>query len=652
MTEDPRHRLISTRVSPMVEMARWIFELYKIPYAEQAHAPVMHLLATGAAGGGPEVPVVVTSEGVWRGAREFLVNFDSKSPPQARLLGSTDAERATNLAFIDELFALLLRQVRRYVYFHLLPHRRVLTPSVIEGAPWWEKFVVRVFYPLWRPLLGKALDFSPDLIRDAPRDIERALELVEDRLSDGRRFLSGNKPGILDIVFASLAAPVVFPEEYGAKLPAIGDLPEELRNFVSKGRGRRAGELVLETYRTARTEPQKPLRFKKKSLSILNSSFAQRVSIIGAKFLVRFVPRLVVGRFAVVSRWNDVQDALKRDTEFLIAPVNGPPIEEINGPFVLGMDRSEVLEREQGWMYGALSTVDLEGIRARVETEAKFLLSAAQNTRERNIDVVNGYARLVAARTAISVFGVPGASEADYMRVTRWIFQHAFLNVFKNEQIRSRALSAAADLRSWTLTEIARRKAGANGKSDLMSALLIQQGKSPEFLDDDGIRRTLMGMLVGAVDTTATVVAHCVSVILADDRLRKSALADVNDPERFLGWCWDTLRFYPHNPVLIRHALAGTEIRGKKLKRDSTAILNTLGAMHDGEAFPAPEQANPERPLKLYLHFSGGLHPCAGRAINAVQVPELVRQLLLHGASDMGTARFDGPFIDKLLVRV
>lgn len=650
--ENPRHRLISARVSPMVEMARWIFELYNIPYAEQAHAPVIHIIATLKARGGFEVPVVVTPEGVWRGAREFLINIDAKSPPTHRLLGETDDERAENIAFIDKLFTLLLKQVRRYVYFHLLPHRSVLSPIVVEGAPHWEKFVVEKFYPLWRRLMGKALDFSPNLIQDAPGDIDRAFKVVEERLADGRRFLSGDKPGILDVVFSSLAAPVVFPTEYGAMLPAIDDLPVELRGFISECRNRRAGKVVLETYTVARTESQKLLRYKKRSISLLNLFFGRTMQVKVAKLLVRFAPRLVVGRFAVVSRWNDVQEALKRDTEFLIAPINGPRIEEINGPFVLGMDRGEVLVREQRQMYAALSTIDLADIRARVQKEAKFLLEAAQKTRERKIEVVNGYARLAAARTAISLFGVSGPSEAEFMRVARWIFQHTFLNIQGNEEVRNKALSASKDLKEWTLNEIARRHSGLDGKNDLMSALLARRGEDAEALDNDGVRRTLMGMLVGAVDTTATAVAHCAAVLLSDADLQKSALADVNNPDKFVGWCWEALRFYPHNGLLLRHASAGTKIVGKELRRDTTVVLNTLGAMHDSEAFSSPHQMNPERPLKRYLHFGGGLHPCAGRAVNAVQVPELVRQLFLHSASKPETPRFDGPFIDELLVRL
>ena len=42
--EAPRYVMVSARVSPMVELARWLFERHRIPYEEQAHAPLLHVL--------------------------------------------------------------------------------------------------------------------------------------------------------------------------------------------------------------------------------------------------------------------------------------------------------------------------------------------------------------------------------------------------------------------------------------------------------------------------------------------------------------------------------------------------------------------------------------------------------------------------------
>lgn len=45
--ERPRHTIVSARISPSVELARWLFERYRIPYHEQPHAPGLHARAAG-----------------------------------------------------------------------------------------------------------------------------------------------------------------------------------------------------------------------------------------------------------------------------------------------------------------------------------------------------------------------------------------------------------------------------------------------------------------------------------------------------------------------------------------------------------------------------------------------------------------------------
>src|SRR5687767_6969803 len=132
-SEQPRHMMISARVSPMVELARWLFERYHIPYFEEAHAPMLHVLATRRRGGGNEVPVVVSAEGVWKGARELLQAFDAKTRPGQRLFGESEEQRRATESFLDRLLDQLLLTVRRYVYFHMLPNKAALHPVATEG---------------------------------------------------------------------------------------------------------------------------------------------------------------------------------------------------------------------------------------------------------------------------------------------------------------------------------------------------------------------------------------------------------------------------------------------------------------------------------------------------------------------------------------
>ena len=44
-------------------------------------------------------------------------------------------------------------------------------------------------------------------------------------------------------------------------------------------------------------------------------------------------------KIVLATRHEDVMEVLKRDLDFLIAPVNAERMEQVNGPFILGMDR-------------------------------------------------------------------------------------------------------------------------------------------------------------------------------------------------------------------------------------------------------------------------------------------------------------------------
>ena len=72
--------------------------------------------------------------------------------------------------------------------------------------------------------------------------------------------------------------------------------------------------------------------------------------------------------------------------------------------------------------------------------------------------------------------------------------------------------------------------------------------------------------------------------------------------------------------------------------------------MFDETAFPEPLAMRPDRTASSYLHFGGGLHPCAGRAVNAFQIPLLVGALIRRGVRSVGAVEWAGPFPDRLIV--
>jgi cytochrome P450 len=342
---------------------------------------------------------------------------------------------------------------------------------------------------------------------------------------------------------------------------------------------------------------------------------------------------------------DDVSQMLARDLDFRIAPINEQKIGEVNGPFILGMDRSPPLELERRALYSALAAVDLDKLEDGLRRRAKASLAKLPD----RFDALQDFARPLAAGTASQLFGIAPKDQALFQEVARAIFAHTFLNLGDDKAIRARAMQAAPLMKEWFEKEIARRQKSSQLGEDLMGHLLRQKLLKADF---EGVRRTLGGMLVGSIDTTVTCVSNILDVMFRNDGLRAAFRHELAAGRSGYGLCLEALRVLPHNPIVLREAHAATTLAGREVKANERVIAWTQAAMRDAAAFPEPKRLYPDRPLGSYLHFGAGLHPCAGRAVNAFQLPILVGALLEAGAVRAGKTGFAGPFPDRLPVRL
>ncbi len=376
--------------------------------------------------------------------------------------------------------------------------------------------------------------------------------------------------------------------------------------------------------------------------SLLSSQWLQETAAhAGAALAAAWGRPFRVGTKVIVARHEHVTEALQRDLDFLIAPVNETRMDEVNGPFVLGMDRCATLVTERQGLYRALSQVDLESVRREAMARAAEIIASSRH----ELDIVGDFARPIAAGTAVSLFGIKGTNARTFEDVARAVFAHTFLNLSDDKVVKERALRAAKLMRQWFDAEIAKRRASRQFGEDMMGFLLR------DSVDDAYVRRTLGGMLVGSIDTTASSVAKIVSVIGKDKYLAAGIAADAADAARMAGWCNEALRRWPHNPILLRRAAADTTLAGTAINRNDDVVLWTHAAMFDAEAFRNPRIMLPNRPVASYLHFGAGLHPCAGRAINAFQIPLLVGDLVRRGIDSVGPVEWAGPFPARLVVK-
>lgn len=374
--------------------------------------------------------------------------------------------------------------------------------------------------------------------------------------------------------------------------------------------------------------------------------------------LRRFAPILVIGKRAVISRHADVVEVLTRDTDFTISQINAPNINRLDGPFILGMDRSAQYDREAGLLHQAVRREDLARIRTLVRNQAEAIISALRS--QRRLDVVNDVARVVAVRTVASYFGMPGPDEPTMMGWLRDIFHDVFLNLTNNKKVRAAALRSGGELRAHMDRVIAQRKKEALAgppPEDVLGRLLALEGAANPWLDDDTVRRNLSGLIVGAVETTSMLVTLILQELLRRPAVlpqaRKAALA--GDIEKVRRYAYEAGRFNPQTPMLFRFCPVETELakgtpRARRIPAGTTMVLGTLSAMFDREGFVSPSEFRIDRDVE-YLHFGLGMHRCFGYLINDVQIPEIVAALLrLPGLRRAGCLEYDGPFPQRMLV--
>jgi glutathione S-transferase len=238
-------RLITIPISHYCEKARWALDRAGIPYAEERHLQLIHMLAARRAGGGRTVPVLVTEAG-------------------SVLADSSDILRWAGVPEAAELEAWLDRDLgpegRRWMYHHTLPHTRALAPWILAGVPRWERAAFRWGIRGVEPAIRRLLDVDAGTAAASLERVDAVFDAVAERLADGRRFLAGDRFTAADLTFAALAAPVVLPAGYGSPLPPLDALPAAMAREVQRLRAHPAGGFATRMYAEERHASGDPRR--------------------------------------------------------------------------------------------------------------------------------------------------------------------------------------------------------------------------------------------------------------------------------------------------------------------------------------------------------------------------------------------------------
>jgi cytochrome P450 len=375
---------------------------------------------------------------------------------------------------------------------------------------------------------------------------------------------------------------------------------------------------------------------------------------------------LPVGRWGNnvwVARYAGVTHVLEHSADFSVVPIYGRKMQRTSGEFYLGMDDGAQYQRERQLTNRALAALGVERYRTLCGQFAEEALQSCAAAGE--LDVVQELSWVVPLRLCGAYFGVPGPDPRSLARWMRYIFQHLFLNLNDDPVVAERAESLSLELRAYLDRLIAEKKAelqrGTLGdNSDFLSELVRASLASESPVDDVALRSNLGGVVLGSVDT----VSRCAINVLEELLERPEQLAAVRraaqagDRATVARYVFEALRFFPHNPLIVRQTLQPTTVPGRSgravpIAAGRRVFALTYSAMFDPARIESPERFDSQRGDLSQLQFGFGLHRCFGERLALLAVPEILMPLLrLEGlarvAGAAGRVVPDGPFPDHL----
>jgi glutathione S-transferase len=249
----PDHRILVTiPISHFCEKARWALERAGLEYEERRHIQLVHWLAAKRWGGGMTAPVLAAPEGVYAQSRDIVRYADEHLPPESRLYPSDSAVRAEVDALEARFDAVLGVEGRRWLYHEVFKDARRFSSYNLTGVPEWERRMFPFVLSPAKVVIRRYLHIDEDTVATALRLVDEELDHVAGVLSDGRRFLAGERFSAADLAFASLCAPLIVPVDYGTPLPQPDVMPDAMAARVEAWRAHPAGRFATRMFEEQR----------------------------------------------------------------------------------------------------------------------------------------------------------------------------------------------------------------------------------------------------------------------------------------------------------------------------------------------------------------------------------------------------------------
>src|SRR5262249_41711892 len=160
----------------------WALDRLALPYREEPHVPLLHLVPTKR-NGGRSVPVLVHGDKHLVDSTDILVHADAHCGGNRLYPG--DAALRSEVEALHQQFATVLGiHARRWGYAELLPDRRMLRSMMSRGVPRLEARLLPMLMPIVVPLVRSAFRITPESAERSRLRVREVFQQVEERLGD------------------------------------------------------------------------------------------------------------------------------------------------------------------------------------------------------------------------------------------------------------------------------------------------------------------------------------------------------------------------------------------------------------------------------------------------------------------------------------
>ena len=185
-----------------------------------------------------------------------------------------------------------------------------------------------------------------------------------------------------------------------------------------------------------------------------------------------------------------------------------------------------------------------------------------------------------------------------------------------------------------------RQQSDLEGRSDIMSMLLVARDDEGTGLTDEEVRDELVTLLLAGHETTATAVSWAIErLVRHPDKLARLVEEIDTQPESASGEYLtavinETLRVRPPQGVVVRKLVDELQVGGFLLPTDTTVAISVYATNRNPRVYEDPASFRPERFLEntpgtySWVPFGGGIRRCIGSALALLESKLILRTML------------------------